>query len=101
MTQFLRNLMSEEGDPQFVRRIKELTYTGFQQNWEKNNIISNANIGYKKLFYTYLVGGTTAALIAWLEDGIAELTVQEVASTIHQLSKAITTFLNKIGDTTD
>jgi len=100
MTQFLRNLMSEEGDPQFVRRIKEMTYTGFQTSWENNNIISNENVGYKKLFYTYLVGGTVATLTAWLEDGITELTAKEVASMLHQLSKTGAKFLNAMEDKT-
>jgi len=79
----LKTLMGEEGDPQFVRKLEKITYQAFQRGWELR--LSHIDTRYKKLIYSYMVGGMVAAMATWTNDTACELSAADAISLLHNL----------------
>ena len=90
----MTSLLGEQGDPQFVRQVQQLTFDIFQQAWKDHPpVIPNLNEGHKSLIYSYLISSTVFTLSAWVRGEIPEL---DACETVELLGRLICHGVNSI-----
>ncbi len=79
----LRTLMGENGDPQFLRRFERQAYRIFQCGWDKH--LSHVDPRFKRYIYSYIIGGTVAAIGEWIYNSEPKMDTEDLANVLKSL----------------
>ncbi len=79
----LHTLMWENGDPQFLRRIEQKAYKTFQYEWD--NHLSHIDSRFKRYIYSYIVGGTVAAIGEWIHNSDSKMDTEDLVRVLKRL----------------
>lgn len=78
-----RALLGDRGDPQFVRRLQQLTFDAFQKAWRIN--MPDADANQQLLVYSFVVSGVVSLLSVWIRDSAPDSSAEETVRLLRQL----------------